>query len=783
MKQILMALACACSFAMAHAQTTIKGKVIDAASNNPIAGATISVSGRSQTSTDKDGVFSIDCEGKTKISVSSIGYETEQQTIRNCNEELLVALVPVSRSLNEVEITATSAQNKSILYQPSSITKLNERELKRGTGLFLDDAINVNVPGVIMQRRGVSSGQQFNIRGYGNGINGTRGISSNFDVQGTKVYLNGIPITDAEGITVMDDIDFGSIGNVEVVKGPAGTLYGLAIAGVVNLKTIKPEKGKTSVGQDVLIGNYGLQRYTTHFEIGGERSSLLANYGYQKSDGSMAHNASTKRFVNLAGDFQINNKQSITTYFGYSNSYDARGGELTLDQYANKDYSGNTRYIQRNAHSNIVSFRGGLGHTFNFNDHISNTTTVFGSGATNNSSSAAGWTDKNPFNFGLRSTFDTKFSLGNGINLSGITGVETQKQYAQIVGYNMVANPNDPNGYFIIEAIKSNQATTTATTSLFTEWNLSLPQNFSITAGIGYSNMNIELNDKLYDPNKPDKRTFYNVSYNDMLSPHVAINKVFNKQVSVYASYSKGYKAPVSSIFFIPFTNEVNTGLKPEIGNQFEMGTKGSLLNNRLSYQLAVFDILFSNKMTAVPVTQGNTTLYSYVANSGKQDNKGVEALVKYTAYESSKSFVSLVRPFANFTYSDFTYDDYVFANKNYDGKKVAGIPPVSFNAGVDVNTLPGIYANAYYTYRGDVYLTSDNDEAVKAKHFGLLNAKLGLRRSLSNHFDIDAFFGANNITGTQYYNMIFVNQIPDAYLPAPLKAVYFGGINLKYNF
>ena len=34
---------------------------------------------------------------------------------------------------------------------------------------------------------------------------------------------------------------------VEVVKGPSGTLYGLAIAGVVNLHTARPEKGRTSV--------------------------------------------------------------------------------------------------------------------------------------------------------------------------------------------------------------------------------------------------------------------------------------------------------------------------------------------------------------------------------------------------------------------------------------------------------------------------------------------------------------------------------------------------------
>jgi iron complex outermembrane receptor protein len=138
----------------------------------------------------------------------------------------------------------------------------------------------------------------------------------------------------------MDDIDFGSVGNVEVTKGPSGTLYGLAIAGVVNLKTVRPEKGKTSVGQDVMIGSYGLQRYTTHFQMAGEHSSLLVNYGKQKADGYMSHTNSEKDFVNIAGDFQPNEKQSINTYFGYSNSYDARGGELTITQYNNFDYTG-----------------------------------------------------------------------------------------------------------------------------------------------------------------------------------------------------------------------------------------------------------------------------------------------------------------------------------------------------------------------------------------------------------------------------------------------------------
>jgi iron complex outermembrane receptor protein len=63
------------------------------------------------------------------------------------------------------------------------------------------------------------------------------------------------------------------------------------------------------------------------------------------------------------------------------------------------------------------------------------------------------------------------------------------------------------------------------------------------------------------------------------------------------------------------------------------------------------------------------------------------------------------------------------------------------------------------------------------------LNAKLGYKSSLSKHFDIDLSFGINNITATKYPMMVFVNQIPDAYLAGPPKANYFGGLNLKYNF
>lgn len=800
MKKMMLPFLVALTFQSVAQNSPSKGRILNETNSLPVAEATI-VQGNNKLYSDENGFFLFDCKKGMELTISATDYKTEMIHVENCDETVLIVLRPTDlKQLEEVVITSTS-NKKEMLYLPASLQKLEAKELKRGTGLFLDDAINTNVPGVQMQRRTVSAGQSFNIRGYGNGVRGTNGVSSNFDGQGTKVYLNGIAITDAEGITLMDDIDFGSVGNVEVLKGPAGSMYGLAIAGVVNLSTLRPEAGKVAVGQDVLFGSYGLQRYTTSVQLGMARSSFLLNYGRQSFDGFMKHTNSTKEFVNLSGTFDANEKQSFNYYMGYSNSYDERNGELTIGQYDTLNYSGNPAYIKNNAHSNVLSIRAGVGQTYKFTKNFSNTTTFFGSGINSNVSSAGGWTDKAPVNYGLRSTFNYKHKFGEKWGISGITGIEAQRQNAQTIGYAMVADSSDLQGYNIIGSMRSNVYTVSKTYSYFTEWTLNMPMDFSLTAGVGVSNMSIELNDRLYvatnnnpsNPNGTNNPTQFQRSYNNLVSPHVAINKVFNKKLSAYVSYSTGFKAPVSSYFYIPLTGELNTALKSERATQFEIGTKGSLAGGKLHYELALFNTIFDNKMTvvAVPNAANTATSYTYVANGGRQNNKGVEVLIKYTVLSSESGFVKSLTPFVNAAYSDFKYEDFRFQKLNaaktdfietdFSGKYVAGVPPVTFNAGVDFASKIGLYANVTYSYRDAVYFTSDN--LNRAKAFGLLNAKLGYQKTFFHHLSAEAYVGANNITGTQYYQMLFVNQLPDAYLPGPNEINFFGGVNLKYNF
>ncbi|MEO6611100.1 MAG: TonB-dependent receptor [Chitinophagaceae bacterium] len=816
MKRILLFAVCSAFVLLSQAQT-IKGKILDATKKTTLSGATISVSGKNIATSNNDGSFSFACTKSVTLTISFVGYETQRVTA-NCNDDLTINLNPSGNTLDNVDLTATSEKNKSLLYQPVSITKLTPVELKRGQGIFLQDVIETSVPGVIMNRRSVSGGQQFNIRGYGNGSRGTNGINSNFDGQGYKVYINGMPLTDAEGITTLDDIDFASLGNVEVLKGPAGTLYGQAISGAVSFMTMKPENGRTSISQDIMFGNYGLQRYTTRLAVGNERSGVLLNYGKQKSDGFSIHNASHKDFANLVLMSQPNEKQNISMYVGFTDSYDERLGELTLLQWANKDYSGNPSYIRNNAHSHVVTFRAGVTHTYNFTKGFSNTSTVFGTGFRSDASSAGGWTDKNTVNYGFRTSFDIKIPVNEKSVLNGIAGMEIQRQNAQTVGYSMKPNPNDPNPgtytygvspYYVINAISSNVAYTTQPTSYFTEWTLALPQDLSLSAGIGYSSQKISLDDRF----RAITTTYpghFDTSYKGMWSPHLAINKVFSKKVSVYASYSKGYKAPVSSYFFIvtpvaPASGFVNNVLKPEHGDQFEIGSKGSLLRDRLSYQLALFSFNISDKMTAISVPlNATTTAYSYMVNGGDQKHKGVEATLKYAIVNNENSVISNVTPFINFTYSDFKYgnDFKIIMGNNvtlplrdtidYSGKRVYGVPKIMNAIGVDVATKFGLYANLVHIYKDGVTIgtkrTSNSGVFPKvfttydASSYNLLNGKIGFRKNFSSHFFMDLFLGVNNIGGTRYPLMIFVNQLDDAYIPAPPKAVVYGGVNLKYN-
>src|SRR5216683_4302578 len=207
---------------------------------------------------------------------------------------------PRREASEEIEVVGEKGDVKQILLQPQAIGIVTRQEMRRSDGLFLEESLNL-VPGVRMESRSLSGGQRITIRGYGN--------ATNFNGTGYKAYLNGIPITDAEGITILDDVDFSTLEKVEVIKGPSSSLYGAGIGGVVKMYTVRPQPRTTRFIQEVDGGTQTLFRTNTRIEHATDNAAVVVNYGHQHSDGYRVHNQSRKDYALLTADYEASAKQ------------------------------------------------------------------------------------------------------------------------------------------------------------------------------------------------------------------------------------------------------------------------------------------------------------------------------------------------------------------------------------------------------------------------------------------------------------------------------------------
>ena len=123
-------------------------------------------------------------------------------------------------------------EERAVTDVPSAVAVIDQEVLRQGRGEGLDSYLN-QTPGVVAQSNDGGSDVKLSIRGFG--------ARSTFGVRDVLVLVDGVPITDADGFTRLDQIDLAAAERLEVVKGPASALYGSdGVAGAVSFTTKDP---------------------------------------------------------------------------------------------------------------------------------------------------------------------------------------------------------------------------------------------------------------------------------------------------------------------------------------------------------------------------------------------------------------------------------------------------------------------------------------------------------------------------------------------------------------
>ena len=208
----------------ANAQSTLTGRVLDKATGEVVAGATVYVPElKTGDITDKTGLYKLSKLPKTTVTVqvSFLGYKSliQKVDLTSVNSQDFT-LEQAITEMNEVVITGTS-RSSEINRSPIPIVTMTNIELKQNLNTNIIDAIS-KLPGVSAVTTGPNVSKPF-IHGLG-----YNRVLTLFD----GVRQEGQQWGDEHGI----DVDENAVDRIEIIKGPASLTYGSdALAGVVNL--------------------------------------------------------------------------------------------------------------------------------------------------------------------------------------------------------------------------------------------------------------------------------------------------------------------------------------------------------------------------------------------------------------------------------------------------------------------------------------------------------------------------------------------------------------------
>lgn len=655
-----------------------------------------------------------------------------------------------TKLLDQVIIKAF-AYEKPLQEVAASVVVIESKDLNRFSNTSFLPALNT-IPGVRMEERSPGS-FRLAIRGSS--------LRSPFGIRNVKFYWNGLPMTDGGGNTYLNLLDFNSINQLEVIKGPSGSLYGAGMGGVLLLNS--PNVSKNEIQFSAMAGSYGLQRYQLKAQATQGKVKATVGYANQQSDGYRQQSALRRDALNLDLQFQLSNKTILRSTSFYTDLFYQTPGALTKAQYDQDPRqarlaTGNFKSaVEQQAAVYNKTFYSGLMLDHQWNADWSTKFGLFGSTTDFKNPAIANYEIRDETNWGGRMENQYQFNHSSFLKGKLTFGGEFQIFNSPIKNYDNLQGA--PGNLQLSDELKSSLAL------VFAQAELDLPREFYLTLGASGNFLCYQFNRTSVASAIQQNRNF-----DPVLIPRVALLKKLNEKISVYGNISKGFSPPTLAEVR-PSTNTYNDSLRAETGINYEVGARGSFFKN-FSFDVA----LYSLQLNETIVVQRQISNADFFVNAGGTSQLGAEVMLSYSKPFSSP-LIAFLKIWASYTRNNFAFNRYIKNQQDYSYKSLTGVAPNVLVSGFDLKSKIGFYINTTFNYVDAIPLNDANTDF--ASSYFIVGSRLGYSSQVKS-FPFDVWLGIDNATDQTYSLGNDLNARGQLYYNAAAGRNYFVGLQIK---
>ncbi len=655
-----------------------------------------------------------------------------------------------------VTVTRSRESINRLPYALSILTAAEIQGLERT--ISLDESL-VEVPGVFVNNRyNFALGNRISIRGFGS--------RSQFGVRGIRIIQDGIPLTLADGQAQLNNLDLAAAGRIEVIRGPAASLYGNASGGVISIETESPPATPIRPEIRILGGGFGDDRFYQKYDLkmGGRsrKFDYVAHLSHFQTDGFRLHSEAERTLFNTRLRYGPDEKSDLTAVISYVNSPQAQNPSSLTDSLAraNPDTTRDLVLPPEQCPPNPgfggcqdlgeSSKQGQLGITYRRRFGGSHDLSLMGYGLFRELHNPIPFTliELDRLAGGARAEYRYRPAQGR---LAGLTA-----------GVDLDHLSDDRQEFFRndqgVGAIELDQDELVTGLGFFAHTRWLLIPDLELTVSARYDRFRFEAEDRLVTADDPDDSGTRTL---DQLSPMAGLRYTYAPWLNAYANVGRFFQTPTTTEL-TDTLGGFNEELDPERGTNYEVGFKGTAAG-RVSYSLALFLLDIEGQLIRF---QPEGIDRDFFENAGSSEHKGIEASVSALVTEG------LILT-AAYTYSDFSFDDFQTDDGDFSGNDVPGIPPHQFFGRLTYEHSSRFTSQARVT-AVDWYFV-DNANEKRNDGYAIVDLRFGYEANVQR-LAVTPFLGVNNVLDERYNSSVVVNALGNRFFePAPGRNVYLG--------